>query len=658
MASAEKTITLSSSGGNRANLYIYFNETDTSTSTNQSKIYVYGSITMTSGSFSVSSNPTLYIYWHNNATNNDTLLNSVVVNSLSRGNYSDVSGEAWFDHYSDGTGSGYAFATWSYSGSNAYVPASGTATTDNTALTTISRASIPTAIDGIIEETTTITTNRTSNDYYHTITFSCGNTSGTIGTNVLESIAWTIPATIYNELSSTQDNITITISCTTYQTINNVATQIGSTQTTTMRAYCGLTHCMPDYDFNLVLTDGTATSSLTGATDKIIAGYTTSELQWSATAKHGATIDRVVLINYDTSITTSPSNLYTDDRDAALLLVNGINTYCYDSRGMFRHLIKTYDIIEYFEPHVDMTLRRTSPTGSEVKILFNGSFFNDTFGSVTNSLTITWNYKEKGTSTWTTGGTLTNNTDYTINGNTFYSGTGSSASEITLSSSVFTYTKAYDIQLVLDDEINHFEVEKSIAKGKPIFWWDENGVYEGTNNYKFLTEETTGDLTNLTTSTKTDLVSSINEVVGKLGILNHYIRYKLTNRYNTTQSAWTHTKINLDTNWASKGNFTISNNGVVIGAGINTILVLAHINFSQSTTAVEWDLHIHKGTSSSIGYTIGWATTITNGALNSLDMATIMDVSQNDYIYLCYAAGNTSQNTIYEDTSLTIIAIN
>lgn len=483
MATANNTIQLSSSAGNKANLYIYFNETDTSTSTNKSKIYVYGSITMTSGAFSVSSSPTLHIYWHNNATNSNTHLGSVVVQSLSRGNYAEVSGEDWFSHYSDGTGSGYAYAYWEYSGSNSYVPVSGTVYTANTALTTISRASVPTATNGVIGDSITINTNTTSLNFVHTITYSFGSQSGTISNNVVESVGFPIPATFYNELSATEKSKTMTIYCTTYQN----GSQIGSTQPTTCVISCNETECQPTFDFTLALTDGTATSSLTGNTNTIIAGFTESELQYTATAKHGATINRVYIGNYDTSFTSSPINLHTEIADNALRLVGGINAICYDSRNIGSPLSKNYTIIEYFEPRVDMSVRRTSPTGSEVKILFNGSFFNDTFGSVNNNLTISWKYREKNASSWTTGGTLTNNTHYKISNNTFYSGTGTTASEITLSSSIFTYTKAYDIQLTVQDQLNSFVVEKAVPKGKPIFWWDENGVYDGETNSKFAT---------------------------------------------------------------------------------------------------------------------------------------------------------------------------
>jgi len=482
MASAENTLQLTSSGGNTGFIYVYFNETGTNVSTNKSTLAVYGSLTMTRGAFSVSSNPTLYLYWHNNPTNTDTLVASKSINSLSSGQYSDISGNIDVDHNSDGTGSGYAYAVWDYSGSNAYVPRGGTCYTTNTALTTISRASIPTATNGIIGSSITINTNRTSSDFTHTITYSFGSQSGTIANNVAESVGFTIPTSFYNELGSTEKSKTMTISCTTYKD----SQQIGTTQTTTCTISCDETECQPTFDFTLALTDGTATSSLTGNTNTIIAGYTESELQYTATAKHGATIDRVYLANYDTSYSSSPINLHTEISDNALRLVGGINAICYDSRNIGKPLTKNYTIIEYFEPRVDMTPRRTSPTGSEVKILFNGSFFNGSFGSVSNTLTISWKYRIKGASSWTTDGTLTNNTHYKISGNNFYSGTGSTASEITLSSSVFTYTNSYEIQLVINDELNQFKVEKSIAKGKPIFWWNENGVYNG-NNSKFAT---------------------------------------------------------------------------------------------------------------------------------------------------------------------------
>ena len=482
MASASNTIQLTSSGGNKADLYVYFNETDTSTTNNQSKIYVYGSIKMTSGGYSVSSTPTLYIYWHNNATNTNTLMGSVVAQALSRGNTADVSGEAWFDHYSDGTGSGYAYAYWEYTASNAYVPRTGTSYTANTALTTIARASKPSCPDTLIGNTATISTNRTSTDFYHTISYTVGGTTTQIATNVLESVGWTVPSSIYSYMASDESEVVVTINCTTYKDVNGTPTQIGTTQTTTMRAGAKTSDCQPDFDFNLALTDGTATSSLTGNQTSIIKGFTTSQLTWSATAKHGANISRVYLENYDANYTTSPINLNTEIDTNAELLKGGINARCYDSRGFNKPLTKTYTIIDYFAPQLEYSARRTTPTGSEVKVQFNGSFFNASFGSVSNTLTLKWRYKEKGGS-WSNYTTLTQNTHYKVNGNNFYSGTGSSMQEITLSSSVFDYSKSYTIEISIQDQINSYAVEKNVPKGEPVFWWSGDNFYIKKDTY-------------------------------------------------------------------------------------------------------------------------------------------------------------------------------
>ena len=489
MASAERTTQLTAPSGNKADLYIYFNETAFDVNTNKSVLYVLGKIKMTSGSFSQISGNTLYIYWHSNVDNQDHLINSMPVSSLSS-SWVQLEGWAEYEHNEDGTATGYAYAWWRKTGSSQYVPDTGTSITDTTALTTIPRNSRPTASDGLIGSSITINTNRASNDFTHTITYTCGSESGTIGTNVGESIGWTIPMSIYNQVPSDQPDVQVTISCTTYKN----GSQIGTTQTTTMRAGCKTSDCQPDFDFNLVLTDGTATSSLTGANNKIIRGFTTSELQWSATAKYGATISRVYLQNYDNSYTTSPINLYSEEDFNDEALKGGINVRCFDSRGFNTLVTKTYDIIDYFYPTFDYSVRRTSPTGSEVKIEFDGTFFNDTFGSVSNTLSLSWNYKETTSSTWLTGGTLTQNTHYKVNGNSFYSGTGNSKSEITLSSSVFDYTKSYDVRITLTDRIMTYNIDKTITKGIPVYWWKDDQFNFEVNAYIKSKEIATIDL--------------------------------------------------------------------------------------------------------------------------------------------------------------------
>lgn len=592
MASGSNYTTLTSTAGNKARLEISWNEDETNTSTNKSKISATGRIKMTSGSFASDYVPYLKVYWHNSDNNTDTLLGQDQVSSLGSSWYS-VSGTQWFEHKSDGTSKGYGWAEWTGS-SFAYTPQAGSVATSNTDLTTIPRASEPSTQNGYIGDTITIYTNRRSQSFTHTLTYTFGSLSGTIGTNIGDSTPFTIPTSFYAQMPNEAEK-TCTITCTTY----NGSTQIGTAKTTTFKVMCDETECKPTFDFNVVLTDGTATTSLTGSSNILIANYSEAEIQWTATPKHSATINRVYLANFDNSYTTSPITIYFSDNSSYFL--NGFNLTCVDSREFATSLSKTYTIKQWFRPSLTLTTTRTSPTASEVKASFTGQFFNDSFGAVNNTLALRWKYKLSSSSTWTTGGTLVSGTDYTINNNTFYSGTSSSATEIVLSSSLFDYDKTYDIAFETEDQIATTTYISSVPKGKPVYWWDENGLYWGSDDSKFITE---------------------NE------IKKHLITATISTDKTLTSGDVPLTLVNEIT----IGNkLSISNGGIVIGSGVNHILISMKVQYADMVSSTNSRYAKIKKSGTEVIASRTASPNNTNG-LSVVITPTLLAVSENDVI--------------------------
>ena len=87
----------------------------------------------------------------------------------------------------------------------------------NVTLDTIPRASQPTLSSSSVTmgNSVTITTNRVSSSFTHTISYSFGNASGTIASNVGDSTTWTPPITLANQIPNSTSG-TCTITCTTY----------------------------------------------------------------------------------------------------------------------------------------------------------------------------------------------------------------------------------------------------------------------------------------------------------------------------------------------------------------------------------------------------------------------------------------------------------
>ena len=115
-----------------------------------------------------------------------------------------ASGTTTIAHNSDGTKSfSYSFSQAFKITFNTYVgtvSGSGSGT-----LTTIARASQPTLSDQTINfgDTITISTNRASSSFTHTVRYEFGSLSGTIGTSVTNSTTWTVPLSLMNEIPNT-----------------------------------------------------------------------------------------------------------------------------------------------------------------------------------------------------------------------------------------------------------------------------------------------------------------------------------------------------------------------------------------------------------------------------------------------------------------------
>lgn len=123
--------------------------------------------------------------------------------------------------------------------------------------------------------------------------------------------------------------------------------------------------------------------------------------------------------------------------------------------------------IDYILPTITITsAKRTEPTTGDAIIEYKGDWFNGNFSeNVPNTLTLTWKYKEKGQTVYTSGGTLTP----TVKDNTF-SGT------INVDG-LFNYLKQYDVVILVEDKLTSVDSGVvNIPRGFPIFWWSENFV--------------------------------------------------------------------------------------------------------------------------------------------------------------------------------------
>jgi hypothetical protein len=133
-----------------------------------------------------------------------------------------ASGTIWITHDADGTkkiDASISFTDKANGNNNGsyYTPGSGSNSVSNLTLETIPRASTPTMGTATMNSAITITTNRASSSFTHTLTYVFGSATGTIGTakGVGASVSWTPPISLANQVPAATSGVG-TITCETY----------------------------------------------------------------------------------------------------------------------------------------------------------------------------------------------------------------------------------------------------------------------------------------------------------------------------------------------------------------------------------------------------------------------------------------------------------
>lgn len=229
------------------------------------------------------------------------------------------------------------------------------------------------------------------------------------------------------------------------------------------------------------------------------------------------------------------------DKSFTLKLVN--------SRNMSSEIIveASGELIPYIPLTFSANLWRTEPTTGEVEIEYSGNYFAKNFkdeesNTVSNSLSLFWKYREKGTENWIDGTALEPTID--VNNNT-YSGRQSLGT-------IFDYRKQYEFIVLYNDKL--MEQTSSIypvSRGFPIFWWSEDAVhimnklYVGDNEIGsgeiFSTEEKViGKTDNGYNVYKKIIESTTNSIVNEwkniVGDIREILSFNGTLVYNTTET--------------------------------------------------------------------------------------------------------------------------
>ena len=273
------------------------------------------------------------------------------------------------------------------------------------------------------------------------------------------------------------------------QVIFYVKTVIGgNTYYSTLTKTLTIVNCSPTVTATIEDIN-TATVEITGSSSSnivIVKGYSKAKITPTAAAKKGASITSIKV--NDTVVSKESIELSGTDK---------YEVRAYDNRGLVasKDLVGGTDFtfINYIPLTFSGTIERHTPTGNQLDLSFSGNYFNGSFGTTDNSLTIKWYWKEKNAAEWTLGGTLVKDTDFVINNNVYHSGTTEKETKISLGN-IFDYKKTYEIKIEYSDALlKNNSITLLGRKGKPVYNWGRdffniNGELR-INNKNFLQTE-------------------------------------------------------------------------------------------------------------------------------------------------------------------------
>lgn len=364
---------------------------------------------------------------------------------------------------------------------------------------TIPRSASITVSGGHIGEVEKITINRLTTAFTYNLRYSLKDDSGTEQTGTIatginqDSYDWTIPTTFY-QYWTTGSVRYCTVYCDTYNGGNLVGTSSANIQISVNA------NTKPDITNYNFIDMNSKTVALTDNNGKMVQGYSVGHLSFTATLNYYSKVDRVVdedgnPVDYKIVSNTEQKQVISIEKDYTDFSVIHM-IWVWDGRGAagriglrtknmatFPPAVKTivYERVDYIPLTLSMTAKRPSATTGEIEVTFSGNYFNASFGAVTNTLELSWKYRQKGVETWTDGGTFTKDTDYEITGNSF-----KSKGAISLGTN-FDYRNIYEIAIYYKDKLVNTYTSKTVTRGLPIFWWNKDGVYDG-NKKKFLVE--------------------------------------------------------------------------------------------------------------------------------------------------------------------------
>ena len=325
-------------------------------------------------------------------------------------------------------------------------------------LETIPRASSITVNDANIGSSTNIVINKANSNFTTSIYYRPvgeQNWVNIVSKTPNQVYGWTVPTLLYPLFRYTKTKVFEF-----YGDTYNGDTLIGTSSTTTA-TFTATGN--PTIDSSSAIDTNTTTVALTGDNTKMIKYASNVQISITASGINSAYMssasvnNNAITLDGTATTTTRSGNITFNSSTTNTFIITAT-----DSRGYQTSTTKTMTMIDYVPLSINATIKRNQPTDEKVNINFSGNYYNGSFGSQSNSLTVQYRYKESSSYNW---GNWTN-VAATTSGNTY---TGSTQI------SNIDYTKQYDFEIQAIDKIQIKPIIGiRVSKGQPVYWWDDD----------------------------------------------------------------------------------------------------------------------------------------------------------------------------------------
>lgn len=202
--------------------------------------------------------------------------------------------------------------------------------------------------------------------------------------------------------------------------------------------------------------DNDVTYSLTGNRNVLVKYHSNALATMSAEAQKGASINESLYI-----IRNGNENIYSNEGTFSNVESNEFIFSAEDSRGRVATKRIILSMVDYIKLTCNLASNRPDALGN-MSVACSGNFFNDSFGAVTNTLTVQYRYG-------ITGGSYGVWKDMTVvkNGNSYYA-----YADFQIDN--FSQNIAYSFETRAIDMLERVSSADTGVKSTPIFHWGEN----------------------------------------------------------------------------------------------------------------------------------------------------------------------------------------